>query len=121
MNDLRLEVSVDDQLLRLFRGDELVRTFVISTARKGVGSTPGTVEPREGFPCMVASPTVFGEVTGLPRPEDGTVYVVSGMVGAALAGWGRRDVYMPGTGPSDGARRNEAGHISGVTRLVAVS
>ena len=39
MNDLRLEVSVDDQL---FRGDELVRTFVISTARKGVGSTPGS-------------------------------------------------------------------------------
>ena len=86
-----------------------------------VASRPGTVEAREGFPCMVASPTVFGEVTGLPRPEDGTVYVVSGMVGAALAGWGRRDVYMPGTGPSDGARRNEAGHISGVTRLVAVS
>lgn len=42
MNDLRLEVSVDDQLLRLFRGDEPVRTFVISTARKGVGSTPGS-------------------------------------------------------------------------------
>lgn len=42
MNDLRLEVSVDDQLLRLFRGEEPVRTFVISTARKGVGSTPGS-------------------------------------------------------------------------------
>lgn len=42
MNDLRLEVSVDDQLLRLFRGDEPVRTFVISTARKGVGSAPGS-------------------------------------------------------------------------------
>ena len=25
MNDLRLEVSVDDQLLRLFRGEDLVR------------------------------------------------------------------------------------------------
>jgi phosphoserine phosphatase len=42
MNDLRLEVSVDDQLLRLFRGEDLVRTFVISTARKGVGTTPGS-------------------------------------------------------------------------------
>ena len=42
MNDLRLEVSVDDQLLRLFRGVEPVRTFVISTAKKGVGSSPGS-------------------------------------------------------------------------------
>ncbi len=40
MNDLRLEVSVDDQLLRHFRGTDLVRTFVISTAAKGVGFTP---------------------------------------------------------------------------------
>ncbi len=42
MNDLRLEVSVDDQLLRLFRGDKPVRTFTISTAAKGVGSTAGS-------------------------------------------------------------------------------
>ena len=87
-----------------------------------VGSTPGTVEPRDGFPCMVASPTVFGEVTDLPAPQDGTVFIVSGMVGSALAGRVRRiDVFMPGTGPHDGARRNEAGHITGVTRLIAVS
>ena len=86
-----------------------------------VGSTPGTVEPREGFPCMVASPTVFGEVTGLPDPTAGTVFVVSGLVGSALAGRGRTDLFVPGTGPHDGARRNEAGHIVGVTRLIAVS
>jgi phosphoserine phosphatase len=42
MNDLRLEVSVDDQLLRVFRGGELVRTFAISTAAKGIGTTPGS-------------------------------------------------------------------------------
>lgn len=86
-----------------------------------VGSTPGTVEPRDGFPCMVATATVFGEVTGLPDPQDGTAFVVSGIVGSALAGRGRIDVFVPGTGPHDGARRNEAGHIVGVTRLIAVS
>jgi len=42
MNDLRLEVSVDDQLLRLFHGTDLVRTFAISTAAKGVGTTSGS-------------------------------------------------------------------------------
>ena len=86
-----------------------------------VASTPGAVEAREGFPCLVASPTKFGEVTGLPAPAEGTVFVVSGMVGSALAGKGRTDVLVPGTGPNDGALRNEAGHIVGVTRLVAVA
>lgn len=86
-----------------------------------VTSTPGVVEAREGFPCAVASPTVFGEVTGLPTPTAGTVFVVSGMVGSALAGQGRSDVFVPGTGPNDGALRNEQGHIVGVTRLVQVA
>lgn len=86
-----------------------------------VASTPGAVEARVGFPCAVASPTRFGEVTGLPAPQDGTVFVVSGMVGSALAGRGRTDVFVPGTGPNDGAVRNEQGHIVGVTRLVAVA
>ena len=87
-----------------------------------VGSTPGSVQVREGFPCMVATATVFGEVTGLPAPQDGTVFIVSGLVGSALAGRVRRiDVFVPGTGPNDGARRSEAGHITGVTRLIAVS
>lgn len=86
-----------------------------------VASTPGTVEAREGFPCLVASPTSFGEVTGLPAPAEGTVFVVSGMVGAALTGRGRSDVFCPGTGPNDGAVRNEQGHIIGVTRLIAVA
>lgn len=33
----RLEVSVDDQRLDVFKGEELVRTFTISTSRKGIG------------------------------------------------------------------------------------
>ena len=86
-----------------------------------VGSTPGAVEARDGFPCLVASPTTFGEVTGLPAPQDGVVFIVSGMVGSALAGKGRTDVFVPGTGPNDGALRNDAGHIVGVTRVVAVA
>jgi len=77
-----------------------------------VASTPGTVGARDGFPCAVASPTVFGEVTGLPDPSAGTAFIVSGMVGSALAGKGRTDVFVPG---------NEAGHIIGVTRLVATA
>ncbi|WP_226895123.1 HAD-IB family phosphatase [Luteolibacter marinus] len=42
MNDLHLEVSIDDQRLRLRRGPELVREFVVSTAAKGAGFQPGS-------------------------------------------------------------------------------
>src|SRR5688572_23893148 len=40
--DLRLEVSIDDQLLRVFQGDQLLRSFPVSTAAKGVGCQPGS-------------------------------------------------------------------------------
>lgn len=42
MNDLRLEVSIDDQRLYVRRGPDLERTFVISTAAKGAGFTTGS-------------------------------------------------------------------------------
>ena len=86
-----------------------------------VTSTPGSLATVDGLPVPVASPTTFGEVEGLPAPVEGTFYIVSGMVGAALAGRGRTDVLMPGTGPADNAVRNEKGHIVAVTRLIAAA
>ena len=56
-----------------------------------------------------------GTVTGLPDPKPDTVYLVSGQILDNLAG--RQDVFAPGTGPKDGAIRNEKGHITAVTRL----
>jgi hypothetical protein len=54
-----------------------------------------------------------------PAPVPGVFLVVSGMVGAALKEKGlvRPDVLVPGTGPQDGAIRNEKNHIIAVTRL----
>ena len=53
----------------------------------------------------------FGEV-----PErEGTVYIVSGMVGGALRH--RSDVLVPMTSPSDSPIRNEKGHIVAVRGL----
>ncbi|MCW1913966.1 HAD-IB family phosphatase [Luteolibacter sp. GHJ8] len=48
MNDLRLEVSIDDQTLTVFRGHELVKIFTVSTAAKGVGFTPGSYRTPTG-------------------------------------------------------------------------
>jgi hypothetical protein len=67
-----------------------------------------------GLPVQTS---VTGAVTGLPAPTYGTIYIVSGMVLAALAGTGRGDVFAPATGPQDGAVRNDRGHIMAVTRL----
>jgi hypothetical protein len=71
-----------------------------------------------GLPVQI---TAAGAVTGLPAPANGTVYLVSGMVLAALAGTGRCDVVAPATGPNDGAIRNDQGHIVAVTRLNGVA
>jgi hypothetical protein len=58
---------------------------------------------------------VFGQVEGLPEPQEGVAFIVSGMVLATIKG--RADVFAPDTGPT--AIRNEKGHIIGVVRLVA--
>jgi hypothetical protein len=74
----------------------------------------------EGIPVPVAPAVTFGAVEGLPEPKPGVAYIVSGIVGAACAG--RSDVFVPGTGPTDGAIRHPKGHpeegrIIAVTRL----
>lgn len=78
MNDLRLEVSVDDQLLRLFRGMELVRSFPVSTAAKGVGFTPGSHRTPTGRFVVVQK---IGD--GMP---EGTIFVAREPAGLWQAG-----------------------------------
>lgn len=57
---------------------------------------------------------ITGNVTGLPDAIDGTIYIVSGMVLAALNGV-RPDVFAPDTG-SDAIREN--GQIVAVRGLI---
>ena len=82
-----------------------------------VSSTPGALETIPGVPVPVAGAQVFGGVEGLPEPVPGTLFVVSALVLAALQG-SRPDVGGPGTGPTDGAVRNETGHVVADTRWV---
>ena len=58
----------------------------------------------------------FGEVTGLPEKQEGVVYIVSGLVLAAIGGE-RSDVVAPATGHPQ-CIRNEAGHIASVPGFV---
>jgi hypothetical protein len=56
----------------------------------------------------------FGQVEGLPEPQDGVVYVVSAL--AAQAAWaaGRTDVFCPGD-----LIRDESGRVVGAASLCA--
>jgi hypothetical protein len=58
----------------------------------------------------------FGEIVGLPAPQDGILYIVSGMVAAAAK---RNDVVSPATGHPD-AKRDERGQIISVPGFVCV-
>ena len=102
--------------LRAADGSDTVLTPSGTVAR--VTSTPGTETTVKGLDIPVMTADAFGEVIDLPEAEAGTFFIVSGMVGAAISG--RSDVLVPGTGPKDGAVRNEKGHIIAVTRLKMV-
>lgn len=67
--------------------------------------------------------TTFGQVVDLPEPKKDTLLIVSGLVLSALREQGseRQDVIAPATGPKDGAIRDEAGCITGVTRFNALA
>lgn len=59
--------------------------------------------------------TTYGEITGLPEQEDGTINIVSYVVLNALKAQGnpRTDCVAPNSSPS-GAIRDEEGRIVGV-------
>ena len=62
--------------------------------------------------------TIFGDVDGLPSPQDDTMYVVSTLVLQALKANGivRNDVVSPDTSPTS-VVRDDAGNIIGVKRF----
>lgn len=60
--------------------------------------------------------TVWGEPVGLPSPVPGTVYLVSALFAGRVGD--RNDVLYPGTGPQDGAHRDDQGRVTAVTRLI---
>lgn len=87
----------------------------------------GTIYSSEGLARVQASfsefdengvcQQVFGEVTGLPSPEEGVLLIVSAMVLSAAQTQGRVDVVAPATG-HPACVRNEQGHIVSVPGFV---
>lgn len=59
----------------------------------------------------------------LPEPQDNTFYIVSSLVLNYLRSIGshRKDVVAPGTGPKDGAIRDEKGNIVAITKFIGIA
>lgn len=65
----------------------------------------------DGIPIVTAE---YGDIVGLPDPQDGVVYVVSMLVASRA---GRADVFGPDSGPT--AIRDASGQIVAVRNLTA--
>ena len=63
-----------------------------------------------GVPTLAVK---FGEITGLPEPQEGTLFVVSAMVATVARATGRTDVASPGRLVRDGQ-----GHVIGAGALI---
>lgn len=59
----------------------------------------------------------YGDIDGLPSPQDGVLYIVSLVVRQAAQAQGRDDVISPDTSPQ-GAIRDGEGRIVAVRRFV---
>jgi len=66
MSDLRIEVSVEEQRLRLYQGEQEIRNYVISTAANGTGC-------EEGSNCTPLGQFEIGEKFGHESPL-GTIF-----------------------------------------------
>ena len=101
----------------VLRSPEGIDTVIHKSGTEArVPTVPGVQHDIEGVPCAVFDSDALGDVAGLPAPAEGVFYLVSGLVGAALAGK-RSDLLVPGTAPADSPIRNEKGWIVAVTRL----
>lgn len=100
-------------VLRNLQGEDLTIPPTKPPARVAAVSVP-TGHTLAGIPVCSVN---YGDVENLPEPAHDTVYIVSAMVLGQCRG--RNDVFAPGTGPQDGAVRNEAGQVVAVTRLIS--
>ena len=109
--NIRMADGVDLVLL-----PEPVAARVAATSR---AETSLAVVMLDGFSIggIPVAASVTEGIVGLPEPQPGVVFVTSAIVAEAATKAGRRDVLAPGTGPSDGAIR-ENGQVVAVTRLV---
>ena len=117
-------INLTPHNLTLCAEDGAVIADIPSSGSARVEQTQGEAIAVDGIPVPVKTPSTYGAVVGLPPIEEmaGDTYVVSLFTAQALAAMADPRaalVLVPGTGPADGAIRDN-GRIVGVTCLVQV-
>lgn len=95
-------INLTPHTINLYRGEEMIMAIPSSGVAR-VNSTSQVIGEINGFPIRR---NVYGEITDLPDPEAGTIYVVSALV--AQAAKDRKDLLIV-----DDTVRNENGQIIG--------
>lgn len=107
-----INLTPHDITVRLEDGTE--KTFPASGKIARVSTTSKVVGEADGIPIAAQS---FEDIEGLPKPQEGTIYLVSMVVRQAAQAEGRTDVISPDTSP-EGAIRDDKGRIVAVRRFV---
>ena len=100
--------------IRTSNGDVTLPSSGVARVSRGAG------RETEVGGVRVVIPGPWGEVEGLPASQEKIGLIVSALVGARFEGAGREDIFTPGTGPLDGAIRDDQGRIVAVTCLKQV-
>jgi len=108
-------INLTPHAVTIYRDGQPVRTIEPSGTVARVTSISEHIGEVDGIPVYQHG---FGAVENMPEPVSDTIYLVSMVVGQALAGSGRTDIYGPDTSPA-GAVRDAEGRIIGTRGLVA--
>jgi hypothetical protein len=92
-----INILTENHAMAIIASGEIARC---KTERKVIGDIDG----------IPVTSTVFGEVEGLPEPQEGTIYIVSSLVAQACRD--RNDVFIP-----DDTVRDDEGKIIGCRSL----
>ena len=109
-------INLTPHSINIYHNDELICSLEPSGTVARVKSekvTVGVVNIN-GYDVNIVK-TVFGDLEGLPEPEEGTIFVLSTIAAQAAVSAGRTDVVSPDT--FDGVIRDAQGKIIGVRQL----
>lgn len=110
MKEINMElVNLTPHTINLI-AENKIETIVPSGTIARVLCSSETLYGLNGFPVRTNK---YGEVTGLPEPTPGKVFIVSALVAQAVKG--REDILVP-----DGTVRDENGVIIGCTGFAVI-
>ena len=103
-------VNLTPHEINFYTGDTMQFTLQPSGIVARASAQRVQIGTINGLPVYRVS---YGQITGLPKPEKDTIYIVSSIVAQAVPK--RADVYIV-----DGTVRDEAGKIIGCTGLAHI-